>query len=581
MSVYGHSDSNLWIGTRNGLNKFDPKTETFTRYSEKDGLPNKIIYGVLGDNSGNLWFSTNNGLSMLNPKTNKFTNFERKDGLQSSEHNSGSFHKGKNGKLYFGGINGFNEFNPDSVKINKYIPPVVITDFLLFNKSVNVGNNKTEKFQLKEHINYTQEITLNYTNYIFAFEFSALNYRQAEKNQYKYMLAGLDKEWIETDYLHRRATYTNLSPGEYTFIVKASNDAALWNEKGTEIKLIILPPFWKTWWFRSLIVIFIITCLVSFYLLRMKAIKKQNKELELQVKKRTIDLSNINTKLKENQAELEVKQEEIISQRDMLSFKNEKIELQNEQIKGSIRYAKTIQNAILPPIDELNKYFETFILFRPKDIVSGDFYWHSKTDKYHFIAVVDCTGHGVPGAFMSTIGSRLLNEIIAEHKIYSPNKILEEFNIRTQKALRQKQTSILDGMDVCLCRIESREKSKVIFSGAKRDLYYYSAGSKSMETLKAERKSIGGAVSSKNKAEFTNQELLLNKGDLLYMTTDGYIDQNNFDRKRFGLNELNELLKNNAEKPLRKQKKILEKVLDKWQEDVSQRDDITILGIKI
>jgi PAS domain S-box-containing protein len=273
-------------------------------------------------------------------------------------------------------------------------------------------------------------------------------------------------------------------------------------------------------------------------------------------------------------SKLKEAEKEILLHRDELFIKN-------DQIKGSITYAQTIQNAILPAKTEIDKYFESFILFRPKDIVSGDFYWYTKVENYHFFAVVDCTGHGVPGAFMSMIGSRLLSEVIVEQKCFSPSEILKKLDNKIHKVLKQEKTDIQDGMDVCLCRIEIGEKVKVLFSGAKRDLLHYNLGDKSLEVITGERKSIGGKTGLKNNEEFNETELEISKGDILYLTTDGFIDQNNKERKRFGSNEFNELLKNNAEKPLNEQKILFENALDSWMLNTKQRDDIAIVGIKV
>jgi len=285
-SIFEDADGILWIGTRAGLNKFDQKEEKFTHYREKDGLPNDVVYGILGDDKGNLWLSTNKGISKFNPHKETFTNYDERDGLQSDEFNLGAYFKDRTGRMYFGGVNGFNEFYPDSIQDNTYVPPVVITDFLLFNKSVSVSDTTV----LKHSINFTKEIILDYTDYILAFEFSALNYRQSEKNQYKYKLEGLNKGWIDTDYKHRRATYTNLSHGEYIFRVKASNDDGYWNEEGVAVNVTILPPWWETTLFRLIIGILLISGLFAGYRFRVRAMEKRNLELSQQIAETTIDL---------------------------------------------------------------------------------------------------------------------------------------------------------------------------------------------------------------------------------------------------------------------------------------------------
>ena len=350
-SIFEDAGGNLWIGTRDGgLNKFDRKTETFTSYREKDGLPNDMVYGILEDDRGHLWLSTNKGISKFNPKTNKFTNYDKKDGLQDNEFNLGAYYKDRAGRIYFGGINGFNEFYPESVQDNTYIPPVVITDFLLFNKSVKVGNTKSEKFQLKQHINFTEEITLDYRDYIFAFEFSALNYRQSKKNQFAYKLEGFDKEWIETDYKHRRATYTNLSNGEYIFRVKASNDDGYWNEEGTSIKVIILPPFWKTWWFKTFIVLMIFGIAFSWYKMRIRTIETQKKKLEIQVVERTSQLDKANQKL-----------EQLATHDDLTGIANNRrfTKFFNFEWRRCIRYSKPI-SIVMIDVDDFKAYNDTY-----------------------------------------------------------------------------------------------------------------------------------------------------------------------------------------------------------------------------
>ncbi|MBN2894015.1 MAG: tetratricopeptide repeat protein [Bacteroidales bacterium] len=261
----------------------------------------------------------------------------------------------------------------------------------------------------------------------------------------------------------------------------------------------------------------------------------------------------------------------------------------NESINGSIRYAKTIQQAILPESSELDKIFENFIIFRPKDVVSGDFYWFSKTknknaeDKTHpyFFALADCTGHGVPGAFMSMIGNTLLNEIVNEKQIYSPKDVLTEMDNKLISALHQDKTENINGMDICLCRLDFEENTcKITFSAAKRHLFYYKKVEKEIITLKGDIKTVGG-IHFRNETEFSNHEIFLKKGDIMYLCSDGIFDQNNKERKRFGKTQILNILTENIDKKLEEQKTELELKLDKWQGEEPQRDDITFIGIKI
>ncbi|MGD0037219.1 MAG: two-component regulator propeller domain-containing protein [Bacteroidota bacterium] len=247
--IYEDKKGNLWISTNGGLNLMDRRNNTFTAYKQNDGLPSNAIYGILEDDHGNLWLSSVNGLSKFNPEKKTFQNYTVEDGLQGNEFSQYTFYKLNNSEMIFGGNNGFTLFHPDNIVVNSIVPPVSLTDFKIFNKSVPISD---EKSVLKNHISHTKEITLKYSQSVFTFEFAALNYTSPEKNQYAYIMEGFEKEW---NYVgrQRNATYTNLNPGEYTFRVKASNNDGIWNEKGTYIKIIILPPWWQTLWFRFIL----------------------------------------------------------------------------------------------------------------------------------------------------------------------------------------------------------------------------------------------------------------------------------------------------------------------------------------
>lgn len=233
----------LWIGTwGGGLNRFDRATNEFKAYTTREGLPSNEIYGILEDGEGAFWISTNRGLSRFNPQTEVFKNYSVEDGLQSNEFNGGAFYKSKSGEMFFGGIHGFNAFFPQQIKDNPHVPPVAITGFFKFNKAV----------RLEPAIAATKLLELSHRDYVFSFEFAALDFTAPMKNQYAYKMEGLDHDWIYTDAKKRFATYTTLSPGTYTFRVKGSNNDGIWNETGAALAIAIHPPLWKTAWFRIL-----------------------------------------------------------------------------------------------------------------------------------------------------------------------------------------------------------------------------------------------------------------------------------------------------------------------------------------
>ncbi len=275
-------------------------------------------------------------------------------------------------------------------------------------------------------------------------------------------------------------------------------------------------------------------------------------------------------------------EKQIREKNEELENQKEHIELQNKQIHASINYAQTIQRTILPIQEQIDKHFDSFIIFLPKDIVSGDFYWFAENNGYQFIAAVDCTGHGVPGAFMSLIASRILNEIINEKKIFLPNEILDNVNEGIKKALKQDISDNNDGMDICFCCIEKLDTNsyELAFCGAKRSLLYHIHDTKNIQILKADRKSIGGTRVKKNIIPFTNTKLKLNSKDTIYLTTDGYTDQNNPQRAKMGSEKLVNILENCANSDMTTQKLELESQLFIHMKDAEQRDDITVIGIR-
>ncbi len=259
----------IWIGTREGLNRFDRKDETFTHYFEKDGLPNDVIYGILKDETGSLWMSTNRGLSRLNPATGTFRNFDVDDGLQANEFNAKAFFKSNRGEMFFGGVNGFNSFFPNEIKDNPHIPSIVLTDFRVFNETRTFDGS----------FSTLDAITLQHDENFFSFEFAALDFANQKKNKYKYKLDGFDENWVNAG-TRRIATYTDVHPGKYIFRVKGSNNDDVWNEEGLTISVTIVPPFWATWWFRFFVGIVIIALGPIVYYRRINVLKREKKVQE-------------------------------------------------------------------------------------------------------------------------------------------------------------------------------------------------------------------------------------------------------------------------------------------------------------
>ena len=249
--IYQDRTGTLWIGTDGGLDKYRRNQDTFIHYKMKDGLPNNIIYGILEDDHGNLWISTSNGLSKFDPGTGDFKNYDSRDGLQSNEFMYGACCRSASGEMIFGGINGFNVFSPDSIRDNPKKPFIVITNLQIFNKPVGIGEEVNGRIILRRHISETGKIKLSYRHTGLSFEYAGLHYAAPDRNQYAYKMEGLETEW---NYVGNRrfATYAHLAPGKYMFRVKGSNNDGLWNETGSSIKIVIPHPPWQSWWAYTL-----------------------------------------------------------------------------------------------------------------------------------------------------------------------------------------------------------------------------------------------------------------------------------------------------------------------------------------
>jgi len=264
-TIYEDKNGRIWFGTAGGgLNLLLPDGKSFKRFLEEDGLPNNVIYGILEDSSGNLWLSTNKGISRFTPSTNEFWNFLESDGLQNNEFNTGSYYKCKHGEMFFGGINGLNAFFPENIQRNSHIPPVHITSIKIFDKEVS-----------QERL-LNSPLSLSYDEDNLEFEYIALDYSAPERNLYKYRMEGLDTHWVDAGN-RRFVSYAHLSPGEYTFSVMGSNNDGVWNEQPAAISFVIHPPYWGTWWFLMLGLLFFISAGPLVYYRRVRQLKKIHK----------------------------------------------------------------------------------------------------------------------------------------------------------------------------------------------------------------------------------------------------------------------------------------------------------------
>lgn len=264
-SIYLSNLGELWIGTYQGLNKYIRETDSFEHITVEDGLAGNTIYGILEDDENNLWIRTNKGISKYNPTRKIIRNYYRNDGFEGVESNSSIFIKNKKGKLYFSGLNGYNSFYPKDIIDNTIPPKIVFSKLKILDDVIEIGDPN----YLPKSLNEIDELILSYKDKVFSIEFSALHYAIPLKNKYAYMLEGFIDRWTFTDANHRVASFTNLSAGEYTLHVIASNNDGVWNETGRSLKIIITPPYWETWWFRLSALVVLILLIFIVYEIRL------------------------------------------------------------------------------------------------------------------------------------------------------------------------------------------------------------------------------------------------------------------------------------------------------------------------
>ncbi|MFT4928653.1 MAG: two-component system sensor histidine kinase ChiS [Phenylobacterium sp.] len=283
-SIYQSEDDILWIGTDAGLNRYDPVAKTFRHYRRQQGLSNDTVLGVVGDNAGFLWITTNDGLNRFDPRTEVFDVFKFSDGLQDNEYSTGATFVSPSGQIMVGGINGFNVFEPQDIVDDKIAPATVFTGFLLNNQEVDL---KKKGSVLVVDINQTAEMVLSHIDSVVTFEFAALHFASPKQNQYRYQLLGFDQQWVKTDAANRRATYTNLDPGNYQLRVKTSNGDDQWSQQRA-VKITILPPPWRTWWAYTLYTVLVSAIVSVIVYLRFKKLAAEHQAQMLKAKQQQL-----------------------------------------------------------------------------------------------------------------------------------------------------------------------------------------------------------------------------------------------------------------------------------------------------
>lgn len=536
ITIAEDSNGAMWFGT-GGDGLYQYHSGKFTHYTTANGLKSGYINLLLADRNNDLWIGTNKGLSRYNKNTNNFISYGKNEGFTSIETKPNAITAGASGVLWIGTVNGLVKYNGQFDYSDSLEALTTIYDIEL---------------NYKEHLRPDKFIELSHSQKTLRFSYSGIYISNPDEVKYEVMLEGADATWRPSTQ-ETSVIYSNLTPGNYIFKVRTCNNLGIWNKQPVTFAFKINPPWYASWWAILIYVSIIIISVYSYIRWREKKLVAEKNKLETKVKERTAEVLE----------------------------KNKELDEKNRDILASIRYAKRIQDAVLPPDDYIREKFpQTFILYKPKDIVSGDFYWVNKKDNKILFAAVDCTGHGVPGAFMSLVGYNHLEQIVAEQHIVEPAAILNLLNKNVSETLRQSSAddNVKDGMDIALCMFDNVTK-ELQYAGAFNPLYLIR--NKELTEIKANKFPIGN-LKLNEKLNFTNHSIQLQKGDTIYIFSDGYADQfggPNGKKLKYGV--FKQMLLDIQHLSMDEQGEFLTNAIEQWRGAHEQVDDILVIGSRL
>ncbi len=535
IAVTEDNQGRLWTATNgNGIIKIT--NDTIVQLTTDEGLHSNFCYSLITDQEGNIWVGHRLGVSRVNPDTYFVLTYGTESAVKG-DFNYNSAHMTSDGTLLFGTTEGLILFDP-SEENTIHSPPVLnIT-------SLQISDQEYER---------TDKVALPYGSYKFRIEFIGLNYAYPEKVQYQYKLQGYDLAWSDISE-QKFAYYSRLDEGNFVFLLRAYNAEGILTEQPLSLSIIIDNPIWKKWYFFLLVAA--AAGMIFFLIIKIR-------ERNLKLDKERIE------------KELAIRTKEVIEQKV-------EIEHKNRDITDSINYAQRIQASILPPISKIEDNFsESFVFYQPRDIVSGDFYWFDRVSENKFLIVcADSTGHGVPGAFMSMIGTTLIKDICMRIDVNSPSEVLETLDREITSTLNQNldpSGKSTDGMDITVCEFDIKNHY-IRFASAMRPIIIFH--NNDLIYIRGSRNSIGGYVTQEK--AFENQGYQLHPGDIIYLFSDGYPDQFGGPLgKKYKMVRLKNLLADICRKPMAEQYEDVKNNFNLWKGTNEQVDDVLFMGIKI
>lgn len=582
----------LWIGMEDGLGIFSTNGEF--KMLDIPSLPNTSINSIqLSRDKEHLWLGTNKGFCYYDIASNKVEfSIDANDGLSGNEIVTNGLLLNAKGVLYVATFHGVSVFDLKKENSAKTVPQCRMENIYL-NGSV-ISKNRTE-------------FSANENNFVF--ELAGLSFKDEAAITYEFYMKGLDNDYVAASGKEHRASYQNLPPGKYEFRYRAKGKDGIWCYSNA-FSFEIFKPFYAEWWFIALIVLSGFGLIFATMKMREQQLRRRNEHLEQLVNERTSEIQKQKEAIELKNSELEVQREEILTQRDAIEMKNATLEKQKfeilaqkdelevqkniatqqrdeiahhqKEIMDSIYYAKRIQTAIMPTEDTIGKVLpDFFVLFRPRDIVSGDFYYFKHINNYAVIVAADCTGHGVPGAFMSMLGSAYLNEIVVNNQDeLNSGHVLDMLRESIIESLQQtgRVDEAKDGMDIAICVLDL-DTNKLQFSGAFNPMFLIRDGE--IEEFRADRMPIG--YHDYVDIGFTTYDVDMQKDDIVYIFSDGYASQfGGKSGKKFMSSRLKKLLLEISGNPLAEQKDILNEKIETWMgTEYNQVDDILVIGFKV
>jgi ligand-binding sensor domain-containing protein/serine phosphatase RsbU (regulator of sigma subunit) len=527
----------LWTATTSGNGIMMVTNDSIVQITTSEGLHSNFCYSLITDNNGDIWVGHRLGISRVDPETFHVRTYGTESAIRG-DFNPNAAHKSSDGTLLFGTTGGLVSYDP-SMEKSHYPPPVInITSIL-------ISDEESETID---------KVSLPYGSYKFRIEFIGLNYSSPEKVVYQYKLDGYDLDWSDISG-QRFAYYSRIDDGNFEFLVRAFSAEGVISESPVALAISVDKPFWKKWYFYLSAALVAGLMLLFAFKIRERNLRLENERIE---------------------KELVIRTKEVIEQK-------REIEHKNRDITDSINYAQRIQASILPPVSRIEDNFaESFVYYQPRDIVSGDFYWFDKVNDSKFLIVcADSTGHGVPGAFMSMIGTTLIKDICMRPEVGSPSEILETLDREITSTLNQNVDSSIiqstDGMDITVCEFDTK-KLYLRFASAMRPIMMLHKDE--LMYIRGSRNSIGG-FAAHDKA-FENQGYQLQPGDIIYLFSDGYPDQFGGPLgKKFKMVRLKNLLSDICTKSMKEQYDHVSNNFRLWKGDHEQVDDVLFMGIKV